>query len=328
MILISIIVTIALFLALALIFLRFQSSTNAQLNNTSVQLNNLSQVINDRLKESSSVLQQTQNNIDLKLKVFGQMQMSLGRLEETNKRVLEISEDINKLQDLLKPPKLRGGVGETQLENILAQIFNGRAEFYSFQHKFKNGQIVDAVIKLGDHLVPIDAKFPLESYQRLNETKDEDERNRLKKDFVASIKLKIDETSKYINPSQGTFDFAFMYIPSEGIYYEIISDLKIWDYAISKNVIAVSANSLFPYLQVISKGLKGLMIEQNVKEVLNNLKTLSLELEKFSADFRLIGNHLNNAQTKFNDSEKRLSRFSDKLQNITSSEPEKLDHKL
>jgi DNA recombination protein RmuC len=116
-----------------------------------------------------------------------------------------------------------------------------------------------------------------------------------------------------------------MYIPSEAIYYEIIQDKKLWDYAINKNVIVVSANSLFPYLQVITKGLKGLMIEKNVKEVVNNLKTLSLELNRFAEDFRLIGTHLNNARTKFDESEKRLSRFGDRLTNITSVENKSLE---
>jgi DNA recombination protein RmuC len=269
-----------------------------------------------------------QKDIGERLKVFGEIQMSLGQLNEVNKRVLEVSQEITSLQDLLKPPKLRGGVGETQLENILRQIFSGREEFYSFQHKFKDGTLVDAIIKVTDHIVPVDAKFPLESYERLSDAKTDEERSRLKKEFDNSIKNKIDETSKYIKPSEKTFDFALMYIPSEAIYYELIRDKKIWDYAINKNVIAVSANSLFPYLQVIYKGLKGLMIQKNVKAVIDNIKTLSLELNKLAEDFRLLGGHLTSAKTKFEDSEKRLSRFSDKLQNITAVENKQIEDKL
>lgn len=316
----SIILTVALFAVLAVLIFKLQSSTTTQLNN-------LTKEINDRLEKSSSVLRDTQSSIDSKLKVFGEIQMSLGQISQVNQRILEISNDISSLQDLLKPPKLRGGVGETQLENILSQIFGGRSEFFEFQYKFNDGSLVDAVIKIGDHLVPVDAKFPLESFQRLQDAKSEAEKTSLKREFASSIKNKIDETSKYINPSAGTFDFALMYIPSESIYYEIIRSKKIWDYAISKNVIAVSANSLFPYLQVISKGLKGLMIEKNVKEVIANLKTLNLELEKFANDFRLVGTHLNNAKTKFDDSEKRLTRFNDRLTSIASLDREKIDNK-
>lgn len=317
-------ILIILFIGLAGAFIYFVFKMHSA---TTQQLNHLNQQLNDRLKETSETLRHSQRDIGDRLKVFGEIQLSLGRLDEMNKKVLEVSKDISSLQDLLKPPKLRGGVGETQLENILNQIFSGREEFYSFQHKFKDGSLVDAIIKIGQNIVPIDAKFPLESFQRLSEAKTDEEKIRLNKDFGASIKSKIEETSKYIKPSEKTFDFALMYIPSEAIYYEVIRNEKVWNYAISKNVIIVSANSLFPYLQVIHKGLKGLAIEKNVEEVINSLKVFSLEVQRFAEDFRLLGNHIKNAQSKFQDSEKRLIRLNDKLENIASADNKILEDK-
>lgn len=251
----------------------------------------ISSQVNERLSKMDSTLQEANKIIGQNLgnatTVFGNVKEQLGKLEATNNQILEVSKNISNLQELLRAPKFRGQMGETQLENMLFQILP-KKNFYQMQYRFKSSETVDAVIKIGERLVPIDAKFSLENFQKILDVQDEQEKNAYRKKFLQDLKNRIDEIStKYILPQENTYDFALMYIPAENVYYELIIKEDALSYCMSKKVIPVSPNTLYAYLQVICLGLKGLMIEENTKAILKNLSMLSGEIYKFREDFTL-----------------------------------------
>jgi DNA recombination protein RmuC len=224
-------------------------------------------------------------------------------------------------------------LGELFLGDLLAQILP--PAHYTLQHRFKSGEAVDAVVQIGKNLVPIDAKFPLENFKRHLEEEDEKSKSNLRKLFVTDVKKHIDAIAKkYILPDEGTYDFALMYIPAENIYYETIlkeeelgKERNVFSYATQKKVIPVSPNSLFAYLQVIVLGLRGMQIEKSAQEIFQSLSRLQGDLGRFKNNFSVIGTHLTNARTKFDEAEKRLDKFSDKLGQISGDEVEKLGGK-
>jgi DNA recombination protein RmuC len=266
------------------------------------------------------------SRLDNAARVVNEVSKGLGGLSEATKKVFEVGKDIASLQEILRSPKLRGGLGELFLGDLLSQIFP--PAHYALQHRFKSGEAVDAVIKLGQNLVPIDAKFPLENFKRVVETATEDERRNAKKKFISDVKRHIDSISvKYILPDEGTFDFALMYIPAENVYYELIikddaldTDRGLLNYAFVKRVIPVSPNSFYAYLQTILLGLKGLHVEAQAQEILRNLARLSGDFERFRTDFELVGKHLTNTRTKYDDADKRLAKFGDRLQSLSGAE--------
>src|SRR5256885_892942 len=223
---------------------------------------------------------------------------------------------------LFRSPKVRGGLGETLLGELLAQMLP--REHYELQRLFKSGEKVDAAIRLAGRLVPVDAKFPLENFRRMLAEPEEERHRLLRKQFARDVKTRIDEIAKkYILPDEGTFDFALMYVPAENVYYEIIikdeadaDDEAIATYALSRRVVPVSPNSFYAYLQVIILGLSGLRIEAHAREIQNDLARLSGDLDKVREPIRTLGKHLGNAQSQFTDAEHALERFKDKLDAI------------
>ncbi len=279
----------------------------------------LSSQVNDRLEYMTRTLQDSQKAIGANLAsatgVFGSVQEKLGRLEETNRQIVEISRDITSLQDLLRAPKFRGAMGETLLENLLSQILP--TAHYRIQHRFKSGDIVDAAIVIGDRLVCVDAKFSLENFQKMVETKEEAPAAVFRRKFMQDMRTRTDEiSSKYILPQEQTYDFALMYVPAENVYYEAVVKEDILAYCLSKRVIPVSPNTLYAYLQVICLGLKGLKVEENAREILNQMRMLSTEMGKFRDDFSVLGGHLASASKKYDESQRRLEKFTDKLSTL------------
>jgi DNA recombination protein RmuC len=294
-----------LFLVLSVIIIAVVLKISAQVNERLNQMN-------QSLQEANKIIGQSLGSAT---DIFGRVQESLGRLVESNERIYEISKDISSLQELLRAPKFRGQMGETLLENLLAQVLP--VDYFQMQYRFRSSDTVDAVIRLGERLVPIDAKFSLENFQKIQEVQDEQEKNTYRKRFIQDVKNRIDEiAAKYILPQENTYDFGLMYIPAENVYYEMIIKEDLLSYCISKRVIPVSPNTFYAYLQVICLGLKGLKVEENAKEILKNLSMLSNEMRKFAEDFELLGTHLSNASRKYDDSRKKLERFSDRLINI------------
>ena len=250
---------------------------------------------------------------------MGNVQKSLGSLEEANRKIYEVGKDIASLQEILRAPKLRGGLGEFFLGDLLGQILP--SDHFTTQFSFRSGEKVDAVIKLGGSLVPVDSKFPLENFKRMLEGVTEDDKNKARRQFVADVKKHIDAiATKYILPDEGTYDFALMYIPAENVYYETIIkddaagvDRNISQYALSKKVIPVSPNSFYAYLQAIVLGLKGMKIEERAKEIIQYLGRLEGDFSRFKEEFNLVGKHLGHAQSSFQSADKRLDQFGQKL---------------
>lgn len=278
---------------------------NNQLNNVNTQIMNSQKTVGERLDSAT--------------KVVADVQKGIGSLTSASERIFDVGKDIASLQEILKAPKLRGSLGELFLNDLLTQILPPAN--FKLQYAFRSGEKVDAVIKIGDGMVPVDAKFPLENFQKMVKAESDAEKNEFRKKFHGDVKRRIDEIAdKYILPDEGTFDFALMYIPAENVYYEtIIKDesfdtgKSIHNLALHRKVIPVSPNSFYAYLQAILLGLKGLNIEKSAKEIMQTLGRLNVDFEKFKNDFELVGKHLTNASNKYDDSVKRLDRFGLKL---------------
>lgn len=283
------------------------------------QLRGITDQVNRQLQTSSGEINK---RLDNAARVIGDVQKNIGELSESSKRIFEVGKDIATLQEILQPPKLRGGLGEQFLGELLSQILP--SEFFTLQHSFSSGERVDAVVRLGERFVPIDSKFPLDNFKRLIECKTEEEKKASQKAFARDVKKHIDDiANKYILPQEGTYDFALLYIPAENVYYETITkdeafgeEKGILNYALKKKVIPVSPNSFFAYLQVIVLGLRGLKIEKDAHRILNSLSGLNKELEAFQGDFHLVGKHITNAMNKYEEARRRLDKFNFRLEQI------------
>jgi DNA recombination protein RmuC len=294
------------------------------------QMEEIRASINKLYPDLTNTLQNVDKNVNARLdnaaKVIGEVRNQLGIVHEATKQVQEISKDISSLQDILKAPKLRGGLGELFLGDLLKQVLP--PSNYQEQYRFKSGEKVDAVIFLKESMVPIDSKFPLENFRRVIEAKDDASKLTAKKQFVRDVKKHIDDIrKKYILPDEGTFDFALMYVMAENVYYELIikdEDLGeedgVFRYAIKNKVIPVSPNSFYGYLQTILFGLRGMRVEQQAQEILKNLARLEGDFERVMNDFTVMGKHLKDSVTKFEDTEKRMLKFNDKLDSLTEKE--------
>lgn len=299
---------------------QFATQLNQQINNFTIQ-------VNQRLQDNVIVLQKTQENISQRLdttsQIMSRVDTNLGKLYETNQHIFTVGKDLSKLSDLLQVPSFRGGFGELLLENLLEQILP--RQNYELKFKFKNGQQVDAVIKVGDRIVSIDSKFPYENFRRLTETKVESEKQKYRREFYRDVKIHVDKiSSSYILPEEGTFDFALMYIPAENVYYETVikseeknDEKDIFLFALGKRVIPVSPNSFYAYLQSILLGLRGLEIEKNAQEILSYLHHLRVDFSRFKEEFRILGTHVTNARNKFEETDSLLNKFGNRLESAS-----------
>jgi DNA recombination protein RmuC len=244
--------------------------------------------------------------------VLSQLNRQIGELQGTNKQMLQLGTDVRRLQDILSSPKLRGQIGEWSLENLLSQALPKGS--YTLQHAFKDGRIVDALVQMTDFSVGIDAKFPLPSFERVMNSPSEDERPRLRRQFLRDVSAHVDKiASAYIRPVEGTLDFALMYIPAENVYYETViqcaDDEDMLHYCLDKKVIPVSPNLLYAYLMTVAMGLHGLQIERQAAEIRQNLSQLNGSFAEFLCAWDTLGTHLRNAYTKYDDAQKRLDRL-------------------
>src|SRR5918911_1047516 len=237
----------------------------------------------------------------------------LGKLDGTAAQMLARANDLARLEHALRPPKARGGVGEILLGNLLRDSLQPDA--YRLQHTFRTGERVDAVIKV-DKLVPVDAKFPLDNFERLATAGDDEQRTLHEKAFVRDVRTHIEAiASKYILPAEGTYDFALMYLPAESVYYEVVCGSRdAYAYALGKRVFPVSPTTLHAYLLVITLGLKGLQIEQHAQEVMAYCGQLGKDFERFRSDFEVVGKHISNAQSKYGEADRRLERLETRLE--------------
>lgn len=298
---------------------------NAQLVHQ--QLTSLSSQVTSHLSSvASQVSQQLGNGMGLLQKAsqhfserVQEVQARLAQLDEANKRILEVGRSIASLQEILRAPKIRGGLGEFLLGDLLTQIMP--AEYFTLQHTFKSGERVDAVIRLSQGLVPVDAKFPLENFQKSLMAQEEGARKSFLKLFASDVKKHVEAIAgKYILPNEGTCDFALMYIPAENVYYEafikdeVLGEGKsLREHTFEKHVIPVSPNSFYAYLHTILLGLRGLKVEESAREIINHLAGLRGQLARFQEEFRKLGRHLEQSRGSFDSAERQLEKFSDRL---------------
>jgi DNA recombination protein RmuC len=249
----------------------------------------------------------------------------LGKLDGTASQMLARANDLARLEQALRPPKARGGFGELLLENLLRDRLPPSA--YALQHTFGSGDRVDAVVRAGQ-LISVDSKFPLDNFERSVAAGSDEERKLHEKAFARDVRSHIDAiATKYIRPQEGTYDFAFMYIPVETVYYELAcgSSSAPLEYAHSRRVFFVSPTTFTAYLQVIVLGLRGMQIEEHAHEVMGYVAELGSDFARFKEDFDLVGTHLGRAQSKFADADRRLDKFELKLERAGSDDPAIVD---
>lgn len=286
------------------------------------------ELINDRLAKG---LQQSSNTIQKQFsdsaKMIKDITEELSKVKETNKQVLGFSEQLQSLENILKNPKQRGILGEYFLETMLGHVLQPNQ--YQMQYSFENGEVVDAVVFFQDKIVPIDAKFSLEKYNLIMEEKDSNQREKLEKEFKNDIKIRIDETSKYIRPSENTTDFAIMFIPAEGIYYNLliykvgslnVNTNDLIEYAFKKRVMIVSPTSFFAYLQTVLQGLKALKMEQSIYEIVKKVGELGRHLEGYETYLQKMGNNLGTTVNMYNSAYKEFKKIDKDVYKITLTE--------
>ena len=249
----------------------------------------------------------------------------LFKLEETNRQILAFSGQLDQIQRILSNPKQRGILGEYYLETLLRNVFS--PDQYQMQYKFKDGVIVDAAVFVQDKVIPIDSKFSLENYNRMVDELPSEERNRLEKVFVNDLKTRITETAKYIRPNEGTMEFAFMFIPHEAIYYDLLtnkvgmlgedSESLIQRAAAKYHVIIVSPTSFSAYLQTVLQGLNALKIEEQAKEIRIRVADLGRHLQAFEQSFQSMGKHLGTTVNQYNLAGKELGKIDKDVLRVT-----------
>ncbi len=281
----------------------------------------------DALQSSLQAGQTSLNqNLQASQQVLTSLNNQIGELQGTNKQMLQVGDEVKRLQNILSSPKLRGQMGEWSLENLLSQVLPQNS--YQLQFPFKDGKIVDALVKMTDYSVPIDAKFPLPAFEAILRAETDEEKTRLRKQFQKDVTIHIDKiAASYIRPAEGTLDFAFCYIPAENVYYETIvkydGDTKdILQYALEKKVIPVSPNLLYAYLMTVVMGLHGLQIEKQAAEIRQNLKKLNADFADFAGTWDVLGKHIRNAQSQYEDGDRKLNRFGLQLDQIQSEKDE------
>ena len=251
----------------------------------------------------------------------------LGRLHEASQKIEKLAGEVTRLEDLLKPPKLRGTLGEMFLEQALQQALPPGG--FATQHPLGDGVVVDAVVFLQDRVVPVDSKFPLENYRRAREVEDEGEKRRARQQFSRDVKKHVDAIAeKYIRPASGTSDFALMYVPAEAVYAEIVADgeeAALADYAASRRVIPVSPRLLYAYLSTVALGLRGIALQENAKEVHQNLAELSRLWERVGGPLEKLGGHLANASRQFEETSRAFERFTTRLETIAEKADTEID---
>lgn len=283
------------------------------------QVNELTRSLDSRMGETSKLVQDSmQSQFQESAKIIQDITEKLTRLDETGKQVVSFAEQLQSLQDILRNPKQRGILGEYYLETVLKNVFP--PERFQMQYTFSDGEICDAVIYLDKKkILPIDSKFSLENYNRIVETRDLAEKEKLEKIFKSDLKKRIDETAKYIRPNEDTMDFAFMFIPSEGIYYDLLinqigsiktSTRGLIEYAFQeKKVIIVSPTSFMAYLQTVLQGLRSLQIEESAKDIRKRVGELMRHLKVYEIQHTKLGNSLGTTINHYNASRKELGKI-------------------
>jgi len=278
------------------------------------QISEVTKTLDSKLGESTKMFQQQYGQ---SMQLISNVTERLTKLDETNRQVVNFTDQLKQLQDILKNPKQRGILGEYYLETLLKNILP--PDGFEMQYKFKNGEIVDAVVFVKDKIVPVDSKFSLENYNRVAEQSDPAERDRLEKLFINDLKNRVQETAKYIRPEEGTMEFAFMFIPHEAIYYDLLvnkigtvtgdTESVIQRAAGKYHVIIVSPTSFLAYLQTVLQGLRAMQIQEQTKEILKNVTQLQKHLAAYGEFHNKLGSNLATTVNMYNSSTKEFKKI-------------------
>ena len=294
------------------------------------QINELSRVIDSKMLESTKLVQHQTSEISQNVQrvirdimaELGKVGQELVRVGEGQKQVVSFADQLKNLQDILKNPKQRGLLGEYYLETVLGNVLP--PESYRMQYPFRDGSIVDAAILVKDKVIPVDSKFSLENYNRLVEARDAAERERYERAFRQDLKNRIEETAQYVKPNEGTMDFAFMFVPSEAVFYDLLVNKvglveaqDLIEYAFTKHVIIVSPTSFLAYLQTVLQGLRALQIEESAKEIRKRVEDLGRHLTAYDDYFHKLGTHLGTAVNTYNAASKELGKVDKDILRIT-----------
>jgi DNA recombination protein RmuC len=291
------------------------------------QVQDLAKTLDGRVSESSRQMQESVHRQHAEsTRLIKEITEELTSVKEISRQTASFAEELQDLQDILKNPKQRGILGEYYLETVLKNVLP--PGMYKIQHSFQNGEIVDAAVYVNDKVVPVDSKFSLDNYTRfVSAPVGSPERTALEKTFVNDLKLRIQETAKYIRPEEGTMDFAFMFIPSEGIYYDLLTnqvgageDENLIQRAASKyKVIIVSPTSFLAYLQTVLQGLKALQIEQKAQDIQKRVGELGKHLGAYEEYYRKLGTALGTAVSHYNSGYKELAKVDKDVYRIAES---------
>jgi DNA recombination protein RmuC len=292
---------------------------------------NLHATVTDRLDKNQAMMRDTlSKQLTESAKLIGDVTQRLAKLDETNRRVVDVADELKTLQNVLQNPKQRGVLGEYFLQTVLDNVLP--PERFSLQYKFPDGEIVDAVIYLDkNRMLPIDSKFSLENYNRLVDEQDKAKRETLGKQIKIDLKNRIDETSKYIRPNQGTMEFAFMFIPSEAVYYDLlinkvgstgVNARDLIEYAFAeKHVIIVSPTSFMAYLQTVLQGLRSLQIEEQAKDIQIRVGQLGRHIAAYETFMQKLGNSLSTTVNHYNTAHKELKKIDKDVIKIADTSP-------
>lgn len=290
------------------------------------QINELARTMDQKLGESQKEINQSIRYQSTETsRIVADITEKITRLDETNKQVVSFTDQLKNLQDILKNPKQRGILGEYYLETLLKNVMPPGS--FEMQYGFQDGTIVDAAVFVKDKIIPIDSKFSLENYNRISETNDKSEKERLEKIFLNDLKNRITETSKYIQPDQGTMDFAFMFIPHEAIYYDLLinkigaitedTENLIQRAASKYRVIIVSPTSFLAYLQTVLQGLKAMQIEESAKDIVKRVGELKTHLKTYEETHQKLGNAINTVVNHFSKSNQEFKKIDKDVLRIT-----------
>ncbi len=333
--LIIILVLVVLFL-IAIVIILLRKPNNAQ-NKDDIglklileQINELNRTVDTKIGESAKHMSDSMKiQLSESTKMIREVTAGLTKLDETNRQVVSFADQLQNLQDILKNPKHRGILGEYYLETLLHNVL--APSQYKMQYAFANGEIVDAAVFVKDKIIPIDSKFSLENYNKLVEERNPAEKEKLEKAFVNDLKLRIQETAKYIRPAEGTMEFAFMFIPHEAIYYDLLvnkigaiaeeTDNLIQRAANKYKVIIVSPTSFLAYLQTVLQGLKALQIEETAKDIIKRVDDLGNHLKKYEEYHNKLGTSLSTVVNHYNNSGKELRKVDKDILRITGETP-------
>ena len=306
--------------------IRKEIDSNSKHSRTEMELRlkEINKQINDFHKTSATNMTEQFKESN---KVIKDVTGELEKLAGTNKQVLGFANQMKTLEKILANPKQRGIVGETQLEHLIGNVLP--PELYQMQYSFKNNETVDAVLKAGEYIIPVDAKFPLANYNKMIECTDKDELADLEKKFKMDIRNRIDETAKYIKPNEGTIDYAYMFIPAQALFQDILSykvgnvninQVDLNEYAFRKKVIITSPHTFWAHLQLIVKGYRNLQMESGIKDIIKWVQQLSSHLNAYQEYHQKLGKSLGAAQNHYNSSSQEFKKIDKDITKITSGE--------